>query len=249
VLLTVSQNSEPVACGDVGAAAHNTIFPTGISSNSQGGRLQGAPWMTASSLRLLFCGEERRSRGLELGGIAPAAFHGREKNYRAQGTTAMDRESGGRPWEVSLGGGAEGKGGALGGEEPSSLLQGRRAPWEKDLLAAVGTREEEKGVPVAAVRGTRSRGRRGSWSRGGRRGGRHGRGVQSCCSTMGEGVSAPWTAEGRKGAVQRRPAGREGAGLRKGMRCAMERGAKLHACCRGAGRKKSVGEEEKAAGG
>jgi hypothetical protein len=123
--------------------------------------------MTASSLRLLFCGEERRSRGLELGGIAPAAFHGREKNYRAQGTTAMDRESGGRPWEVSLGGGAEGKGGALGGEEPSSLLQGRRAPWEKDLLAAVGTREEEKGVPVAAVRGTRSRGRRGSWSRGG----------------------------------------------------------------------------------
>jgi hypothetical protein len=83
----------------------------------------------------------------------------------------------------------------------------------------------------------------------GRRGGRHGRGVQSCCSTMGEGVSAPWTAEGRKGAVQRRSAGREGAGLRKGMRCAMERGAKLHACCRGAGRKKSVGEEEKAAGG
>ena len=90
-----------------------------------------------------------------------------EKKSRAHGTTAMDRESGGRPWEVSLGGGAEGKGGALGGEEPSSLLQGRRAPWEKDLLAAVGTREEEKGASGAAARGRRSRGRRGSWSQGG----------------------------------------------------------------------------------
>jgi hypothetical protein len=52
-------------------------------------------------------------------------------------------------------------------EEPSSLMQGRRAPWEKDLLAAVGTREEEKGALAAVARGTRSRGRRGSWSRGG----------------------------------------------------------------------------------
>lgn len=43
-----------------GAAAHNTIFPTGIPSNSQGGRLQGAPWTTASSLRLLFCGEKKK---------------------------------------------------------------------------------------------------------------------------------------------------------------------------------------------
>jgi hypothetical protein len=36
----------------------------------------------------------------------------------------------------------------------------------------------------------------------GRRGpARHGRGVQSCCSAMGEGVSAPWIAKGRKGAA------------------------------------------------
>jgi hypothetical protein len=55
---------------------------------------------------------------------------------------------------------------------------------------------------------------------------------------MGKGVSPPWTAEGRKGTVQRRLAGREGASLRKGMRCAMERGAKLHAYCRGVWRKK-----------
>jgi hypothetical protein len=33
-----------------------------------------SPWTTAGSLRLLFCGEEGRSRSL--GGIAPAAFHG-----------------------------------------------------------------------------------------------------------------------------------------------------------------------------
>jgi hypothetical protein len=33
-----------------------------------------SPWTTAGSLRLLFCGEEGRSRGL--GGIDPAAFHG-----------------------------------------------------------------------------------------------------------------------------------------------------------------------------
>jgi hypothetical protein len=46
-----------------GAAAHNTIFPTGIPWNSQGGRLQGAPWTTASSLRLLFCGEKKRGAG------------------------------------------------------------------------------------------------------------------------------------------------------------------------------------------
>jgi hypothetical protein len=30
---------------------------------------------------------------------------------------------------------------------------------------------------------------------------RHGRGMQSCCSAMGEGVSAPWTTEGRKGTM------------------------------------------------
>jgi hypothetical protein len=41
------------------------------------------------------------------------------------------------------------------------------APWEVYLLAAVGTREEEKGALAAVARGTRSRGRRGSWSRGG----------------------------------------------------------------------------------
>jgi hypothetical protein len=53
---------------------------------------------------------------------------------------------------------------------------------------------------------------------------------------IGEGVSVPWTTEGKKGAVQR-----------KGIRCAMERGAKLHACCHGAGRKKgeSTGEERR----
>jgi hypothetical protein len=32
--LLASQNSEPTARGDVGAAAHNTIFPTGISSKT-----------------------------------------------------------------------------------------------------------------------------------------------------------------------------------------------------------------------
>ena len=67
------------------------------------------------------------------------------------------------------------------------------------------------------------------------------------------GQGTPWEELGgpREEGERRKgePAGREGAGLRKGMRCAMERGAKLHACCRGAGRKKSVGEEEKAAGG
>jgi hypothetical protein len=42
-----------------------------------------------------------------------------------------------------------------------------RAPWEKDLLAAMGTREEEKGAPAAAARGRRCRGCRGSWSPGG----------------------------------------------------------------------------------
>jgi hypothetical protein len=55
---------------------------------------------------------------------------------------------------------------------------------------------------------------------------------------------------GKEGVVKRRPVGIEGADLRKGMRCAMERGAKLHACCRGAGRKKGalllrVGENRK----
>jgi hypothetical protein len=41
-------------------------------------------------------------------------------------------------------------------------------------------------------------------------------------------------AEERNGAAQRRGAEQ----LEEGLRCAMERGAKLHACCRGAGRKK-----------
>jgi hypothetical protein len=36
-----SQNSELAARGDVGAAAHNIIFPTGISSNNQGGKIAG----------------------------------------------------------------------------------------------------------------------------------------------------------------------------------------------------------------
>jgi hypothetical protein len=158
--------------------------------------LQGAPWTTASSLRLLFCGEERRSRGLELGDIAAAAFHGREKN-RAQGTAATDRESRGRPWEVSLGGGAEGKGGALGGEELSSLMQGRRAPWEKDLLAAVGTREEEKGALAAVARGTRSKGRRGSWSRGGEGDDAMGESWKNLGAMVGAGVPAAMEVAGR----------------------------------------------------
>jgi hypothetical protein len=55
-------------------------------------------------------------QGPRAGRHCSCCFPWERKKNRAQGTIAMDRESGGRPWEVSLGGGAEGKGGALGGK-------------------------------------------------------------------------------------------------------------------------------------
>jgi hypothetical protein len=49
-----------------------------------------SPWTMVGSLWLLFCGEEGRRRGL--GGIAPAAVHGRKK-CRAQGTAGVLRRA------------------------------------------------------------------------------------------------------------------------------------------------------------
>jgi hypothetical protein len=58
------------------------------------------------SLRLLFCGAEGRSRGL--GGIAPAAFHGK-KICRAQGTAGgigwVKKKQTGRCREMGAAGG------------------------------------------------------------------------------------------------------------------------------------------------
>jgi hypothetical protein len=66
-------------CRGCCALRRTQYFPRAFRRTAKGEDCRGAPWTTASSLQLLFCGEERKSRGLGLGGIAPAAFHGRKK--------------------------------------------------------------------------------------------------------------------------------------------------------------------------
>jgi hypothetical protein len=59
------------------------------------------------SLRLLFCGVEGRSRGL--GGIAPAAFHGKKKK--------------------NMQGAGDSRGNRLGGKKTGRALQGDGSGW------------------------------------------------------------------------------------------------------------------------
>jgi hypothetical protein len=86
----------------------------------------------------------------------------------------------------------------------ASARWGRGAPCcmgaelhgEKDLLAVVGTKKEEKGAPTAAAQGRRSRGRRGSWSQGGEGDDAMGREEEpsSLRAAVGKKGSLPWRA-------------------------------------------------------
>jgi hypothetical protein len=83
--------------------------------------------VTASSLRLLFCGEER-SRSLELGGIAPAARSRGIGNMQGQTPVVPCTRGGRRPAESSARRAAPvGSGGPSGGKKG----EGRLEPWKE----------------------------------------------------------------------------------------------------------------------
>jgi hypothetical protein len=104
------------------------------SANGHWGEQKGAPyagcccvpsaetWATASSLRLLFCGEER-SRELELGGIAPAA--------RSRGT---GNTQGRTPMMPCCSRGEEGRAAAQGRRRQGNRLEKREGEWRLKIF-------------------------------------------------------------------------------------------------------------------
>jgi hypothetical protein len=110
-----SRNSEPTARGDVGAATHNIIFPTGILSNTYDASML---WGCGGSLFARSCATEEGNRGAVLGRECSCLSLGTERGRERRCLGARMGEPRGRKGNIA---------GA-----PWSRGTGSSACWEED---------------------------------------------------------------------------------------------------------------------